>query len=545
MKNEIIEDYLINGMSIEKLSLKYKMGKIKIKNILLENNIELKQRGGQQKYFEKPFKYDINNKILKCKICGKEFNDIENKSGSITQHIKNCYPNIIIPNKLFRSNYKKTNGKYWHFQFFNIEEHIEEKTIKCPECEWRTTDLINKSGVFTKHVVKYHDGVENFVKNNNDFEKYFNVYHKKETYDKEIKNDFVICKICGKKLKYVNFKHLVKHNITLEDYKIKYLGENYLSNSTIEKLKSSYNENLKYYPNDYKSSAEKEITEIIKSYGYEVLNRDKKKLNGTELDIFIPDINVAFEYNGLYYHTEKMGKDKNYHLNKQNLARENNIKLIHIFEDEWLLKKEICISKIIHIIGKNNNPKIYGRRTEIKNVNINECIDFLNKNHIQGYSNKCKYNVGAYYNNELVGIMSFYKEKNYWVLNRFATNINYHCVGIPSKIISHFIKQYANDIDIITFGDRNWITDSNNNIYTKLGFNLDSVLKPDYKYVNFKLSRNRRLHKFNFRKSILLKKYSDILNNNMTENEMTKIIGCDKIWDCGLFRYRLKIKKGH
>jgi hypothetical protein len=105
-------------------------------------------------------------------------------------------------------------------------------------------------------------------------------------------------------------------------------------------------------------------------------------------------------------------------------------------------------------------------------------------------------------------------------------------------------KLIHNNKNIISFADRRWTTNSKNNLYTQLGFELVNILKPDYRYINFKISRNLRIHKFNFRKKTLLKKYPELLNNNMTENEMTKLIGCDKIWDCGLFKYEYKIKKG-
>ena len=64
---------------------------------------------------------------------------------------------------------------------------------------------------------------------------------------------------------------------------------------------------------DYK--AQKEILDYIKELGFNVINNHKKSLNGVEIDIFIPELNIGFEYNGLFWHSEKMGKDKNYHLN--------------------------------------------------------------------------------------------------------------------------------------------------------------------------------------------------------------------------------------
>lgn len=540
MEKEIINEYLNTNISIEKLALKYKTGKLKIKAILENNNIEMKKRGGQQKYTSIPFKFELNNKILSCKICGEKFNDIENKSGALTKHIEKCNPTIEIPNKLFRTNYKKTTGEYWHFKFFNIIDKFETKTIKCPECDWNTIDLTNKSGVFTKHVLSNHGDINNFIKKHNDLKYLFNVYNNINERNNELINNSVVCKICGKNFKYINNKHLKTHNITLDEYKLKYLNTSFISESTIDKLKISYEKNLKYYESNFRSNPENEISKIIENCGVLVSLNNKDVLNGVEIDIYIPELKLGIEYNGNFYHTEEFGKDKYYHLNKQNIAKEHGVNLIHIFEDEWLLKKEICVSKIKHMLGKNNSEKIYARKTNIKIVNNDDCYQFLENNHIQGYSNKCKYNIGAYYNNILIGLMCFYKEKNYWVLNRFATNINYICVGVGSKLLSYFINNLSENLDIITFGDRNWIYDENDNIYTKLGFTLDKILKPDYKYYNPKISRNKRLHKFNFRKQILLKKYPEILNEEMTENEMTKIIGCKKIWDCGLFRYKKK-----
>jgi hypothetical protein len=75
--------------------------------------------------------------------------------------------------------------------------------------------------------------------------------------------------------------------------------------------------------------------------------------------------------------------------------------------------------------------------------------------------------------------------------------------------------------------------DKNNNLYTKLGFKLYNILKPDYKYVIENI--NKRFHKFNFRKKILHNKYG--LPLTMTETEMCNQIKAHKIWDCGLYKY--------
>ena len=64
-------------------------------------------------------------------------------------------------------------------------------------------------------------------------------------------------------------------------------------------------------------------------------------------------------------------------------------------------------------------------------------------------------------------------------------------------------------------------------------FKKEYITPPDYFYIK----KNKRFHKFNFRKKKLLKKYPNILNENMTETEMVKELGYDKIWNCGLIKY--------
>jgi G:T-mismatch repair DNA endonuclease (very short patch repair protein) len=61
---------------------------------------------------------------------------------------------------------------------------------------------------------------------------------------------------------------------------------------------------------------EREVYEFILSlYNKEIIRNDRTVLNGKELDIYLPDYNLAIEFNGLYWHSEDY-VGKNYHLNK-------------------------------------------------------------------------------------------------------------------------------------------------------------------------------------------------------------------------------------
>jgi hypothetical protein len=282
------------------------------------------------------------------------------------------------------------------------------------------------------------------------------------------------------------------------------------------------------------SYPETEISDYIKSFNINVIENDRKKLNGLELDLLIPEYNLAIEFNGLYWHSE-IYKDKNYHLNKTQQCEAKKIKLIHIFEDEWLFKKDIVKSRLINILGLTPN-KIYARKTIIKEISPKESKEFLDFNHIQGNVN-AKIKLGLYYDNELVSIMTFGKGRiimggnsNQYELLRFCNKLNTTVIGGADKLLKYFIKTYQPK-EIISYADRRW---SQGDLYEKLGFNFIHNSKPNYFYIN----QNIREYRFKYRKNILVKEGYDI---NKTERDIMLERKIYRIYDCGAKLYKLNL----
>ena len=268
-----------------------------------------------------------------------------------------------------------------------------------------------------------------------------------------------------------------------------------------------------------------------------VEERNRTVICPYEIDLYIPSKKIGIEYNGLVWHSEKFKAHKNYHLNKTEMAEKNGIHLIQVFEDEFLKNKDLVIEKILYTIGCSNSDRIFGRKCDVCDISVNEAKIFLNKNHIQGFSRGTSH-IGCFYRNELVGVMSFLKEKNNrneWELVRYATKMGTSCVGCADKMLKYFMKKYSPDT-IKSFADRRWVF-SEHNLYESIGFKKDVILKPDYRYIGSKMS-GERVHKFNFRKDKLAKKYN--VDRTKTESELTEELGFYKIWDCGLIRYKLK-----
>lgn len=294
-----------------------------------------------------------------------------------------------------------------------------------------------------------------------------------------------------------------------------------------------------YCTNNY-SIGEMEIyTYLCNKLGEDkIVLRDRTILNGKEIDIFIPSKNIGIEYNGLYWHSEANGKGKWYHYNKTEECNKLGIKLIQIFEDEYLANKELVLTKLEYLLKMEKMcPKIMGRKCIIREITNDVAKEFLDKNHIQRYSNTT-ISIGAFYQGILIGVMCFNKtgELNKWILNRFATDNKYICQGVGGKLFHFFIKRY-NPLTIKSFADRRWTIDKENNFYEKIGFKLVEVQTPDYRYIKVN-NPKERVHKFNLRKKSLHRHYN--LPMDMTEKEMVEKIGYAKIWDCGLYKYEWK-----
>ena len=543
----VIDDY-VKGESIEIISLKYKIAILTVKDILINNNIKIRTLEEQREVINSNFNEKYPPKegyhyIAKYKSNGKEFNDYKNLGGFLTSYIRK-QEGIEIPSLHFRQKYFVETGSYWWEQWFDIVL-VPDKPVKtCPYCGWTTTDVTNRTGCFEVHLKQKHNiSKMEYLKEFPDEKSYFalvNPVLNRQMSDNE--DEYVVCAICGRKLARINNTHLIKHGITRSEYIQKYGYKDVVSKqyyNTLLQQSLTMNLALENKPDKFTSKPEQEIIQFLKNIKL-TGKKNRKLLNGKEIDIFIAEKNLGIEFNGNIHHTEWFGgKTRMYHLNKTKQCKEKGVKLIQIFEDEFYISKEIVFNKLAHILGVQQNlPKIMGRKCIVKEIGKGIAQAFLETFHIQGYDPSTVH-YGAYYNDELIAVMSFLRSKkncNDWELTRFASNFNYICQGVGGKLFKHFVKEYKPDT-VKSFADRRWTVDEENNLYIQLGFKFDSYVAPDYKYYNSHVDKYKRFHKFGFRKKSLLKKYPDDLTPDMTETEMAKKLGYDRIWDCGLIKY--------
>lgn len=268
----------------------------------------------------------------------------------------------------------------------------------------------------------------------------------------------------------------------------------------------------------YSSIPETEIYEYIIAHHPDAMKRCRHSEIG-ELDIFIPSLNKAIEFNGLFWHSGSPHR----HVRKTNACEKHGIQLYQIFEHEWNdpVKKDIWKS----ILQFDSRHSIFARKTEVKEI-FNP-MEFFNQNHLQG-SHGASVCYGLYYDDRLVSAMSFSKprfNKKYdWEIIRYVTEMSTTVIGGAGKLLKAFQKGY-NPRSILTYADRRF---SNGNVYKMIGFDLVGYSKPSYFYWKGKQILSRY--------SCQKKKLSSLLENydpELTERENMEAHGYRCVWDCG------------
>lgn len=455
---------------------------------------------------------DIVKEINKERYGNANYNNIDkHKQTMLEKYGVEYYMNL----DKFREKSKATKKLKYGDEFYTNFEKIKQTKLERYGDQFYT----NSGKTISTNVTKY--GVDNFTKTEEFKEKIWKYYNKK---------------LFEKKLNIISIDRTVG-TIKIECHK------GHVYDIPLQLLYDRLNRKtepcLVCNPlNSYQSSGyESQLKDFIKENYQDEIIFNNRNIIGKEIDVYLPKIKIALEFNGLYWHNE-LNVSKEYHLTKTELAEKNGIKLIQIYEDDWVYKQKIVKSRILNFL--NQSTKIYARKCEIKVINDNNLVrEFLNANHLQGYINS-NIEIGLFFNDNLVSLMTFGSlrktmgqktiEGNYEML-RFCNALNTLVIGGASKLFNHFLKKY-NPKEIISYADRSW---SSGNIYEKLGFILQHKTNPNYSYV----IRNKRYYRYNYRKDKLVK---EGFSPSKTEHEIMFERKIYRIYDSGHLKYKFSNK---
>ena len=280
-----------------------------------------------------------------------------------------------------------------------------------------------------------------------------------------------------------------------------------------------HNRCSKCYP-PTRSKAQTEICNYILEFTKNVITNSRSIIFPYEIDIYIPDYKLAIEFDGLFWHSTQHGIDQKYHIRKTILCEQQGIQLIHIFENEWMTKKDNIKSYIKSLL---TTPIILSHNYEIKFIDEKFAESFQKKyslvNCFTNY-NSIQRHIGLFIDKNLIQMLSFSKKSNsFWKITDFI--FKYHISNSLQLMLLYF-KNNCQPNMIQWIIDRRW---NNGSFCYDCGFNLIEEINPQLWYWTIKNH-----------KPIM------ISNNEILQKNIVNLNKFNCIYDCGSLVFQKDFK---
>lgn len=250
-----------------------------------------------------------------------------------------------------------------------------------------------------------------------------------------------------------------------------------------------------------------------------------------EVDVFVPYLNVAFEFNGLFWHSEG-NVGRTYHRDKVVETREQGIRLVHIWEDDWENRRRVIERMIAVALGVDVREKVGARQcTVAESVPSAEVREFLIRNHLLGAPRVLGRVWGLRQGDELVAVLVAKRSSTGYTITRYATSKQVR--GGFTRLLVRLERLLANEGGgtITTFSDNAY---SEGGLYDLAGFEKNGDVAPDYMYAT---AHGARRHKFNYRKKKFKTNPSLQYQEGLTERELAELNGLFRVYDAGKVRW--------
>lgn len=288
------------------------------------------------------------------------------------------------------------------------------------------------------------------------------------------------------------------------------------------------------------SILEQEVTSYIKSIlpkDVEIKENDRKLISPKELDIYIPELSVAVEFNGLYWHSEANGKSKNYHYNKWKQCKSKNVQLITVWEDDWLYRQEHIKSQLSTLLRTpDKNLSTHASKLSTKEVDESKAKEFYNSSYLKEFSSDSNYY--ALVDNEKDSMCALMTWKQ---VDEKVVIIEDYCekdsvVNGLEKLIHRILKRINNKSveNIIAHIDNSSVYRAS---FEKIGFMQVQSVKHNFSYV----VKRERVHESHMSVIFFKDNQELVYDSDLTLEELKIKNGITKLWDCGKISYVLNL----
>lgn len=286
-----------------------------------------------------------------------------------------------------------------------------------------------------------------------------------------------------------------------------------------------------------KAEFKTEVIDFIRSIDEQCkIELNYSLIDGLNADLYLTEVNTAI----IFLNMEAAVSIAEKRIQLINEQKKSVIKIVHLWEDQWIYHNDKIKSKIKSLLGVTE--RIHGRQTKLINLNNTQLMNFLKSHHLN-VPIKGKYKYGLTFDEELVAVMSFSKARDMtrcgqiyksFELLRFCNKLNYTVVGGFTKLLNHFIKE-LNPEDIMTYIDADW---SNGQSLKSIGFKLEGFMKPMVFWLNIKTGEreypNLVLQNLGQPKELFLQQ--DKLDDFLLKH------GYSKVYNSGSYKYIMRLK---
>lgn len=281
------------------------------------------------------------------------------------------------------------------------------------------------------------------------------------------------------------------------------------------------------------SKGQTEVSDFLSQHT-EVVSEHPINGSNFRLDALLPEFGLGVEYHGLVWHSTRFISDPRKDYKKHKVAESHGIRVIHIYEDEWLKRRHVVERLLLSAIGKL--PRVYARQTSLIRVSNDAAYKFYKANHLQG-GRQSQVNLALVKDGHMVACMSFdmlrssrYNiDRRHWELTRYASTVT--VVGGASKLLKRFRSMGVAD-RLTSYSDSRAFS---GRMYEALGFTLTHETAADYSYTTGRPEFGRR-HKSAYQKKALAGMFPgcDLMK---TEKQICEENGLYQIYDCGKKRW--------
>ncbi len=160
--------------------------------------------------------------------------------------------------------------------------------------------------------------------------------------------------------------------------------------------------------------------------------------------------------------------------------------LIHLWQDQWIVNREIVHSRIAALLGAG--MRIHARQTKVQRIDKDTMRPFFVVNHMQGPVN-ARYTYGLFAGEQLVAAASFSAGRTVtrngvagrsYELLRYASLLHHRVVGGLGKLTARFIAELHPD-DMMTYADLDWASGKG---YQALHFEQVAITPPQMFWIH-------------------------------------------------------------